>query len=59
MQYAATAQQFERAAALRDRCTVLQWLTDRLARIRQAQAEMSFIYPVAGWDGTTTCLALG
>jgi excinuclease ABC subunit C len=54
MQSAAEAQQFERAADLRDRLNVLQWLTDRLARIRQAQQEMSFIYPVAGWDGTTT-----
>jgi excinuclease ABC subunit C len=54
MQAAAQDQQFERAAALRDRCAVLHWLTDRLARIRRAQAEMSFIYPVAGWDGSTT-----
>ncbi|HZZ82849.1 MAG TPA: GIY-YIG nuclease family protein [Gemmataceae bacterium] len=54
MQAAAVACQFERAAALRDRLTVLQWLADRLARIRKAQAEMSFIYPVASWDGTTT-----
>jgi excinuclease ABC subunit C len=54
MQAAAEAQQFERAAALRDRLTVLQWLADRLARVRKAQQEMSFIYPVAGWDGSTT-----
>jgi excinuclease ABC subunit C len=54
MQAAAAAQQFERAAAVRDRLTVLQWLTDRLARVRKAQQEMSFIYPVAGWDGSTT-----
>lgn len=52
MQAAATAQQFERAAALRDRWTTLQWLADRLARVRKAQREMSFIYPVAGLDGT-------
>ena len=54
MQTEAESQQFERAAALRDRLAVLQWLADRLARIRQAQQEMSFIYPVAGWDGSTT-----
>lgn len=53
MQAAAAAQQFERAAALRDRLEVLQWLSDRLARIRKAQAEMSFIYPVPGFDGHT------
>lgn len=54
METAAKAQEFERAAGLRDRWAVLQWLADRLARIRQAQADMSFIYPVAGWDGSTT-----
>ncbi|MSQ93052.1 MAG: ethanolamine utilization protein [Gemmataceae bacterium] len=48
MQTAAAAQQFERAAVLRDRVDVLTWLADRLARVRKAQAEMSFIYPVAG-----------
>ncbi len=48
MQSAGVAQQFERAAALRDRWTVLNWLVDRLARVRKAQAELSFIYPVAG-----------
>jgi excinuclease ABC subunit C len=51
MQTAATAQQFERAAALRDRLATLQWLSDRLERIRTAQREMSFVYPVAGHDG--------
>src|SRR5262245_3526853 len=53
MHAAAAAQQFESAAALRDRLDVLQWLADRLARIRQAQREMSFIYPVSGFDGQT------
>jgi hypothetical protein len=48
MQAAAMAAQFERAAALRDRWTVLSWLADRLARVRKAQREMSFVYPVAG-----------
>jgi excinuclease ABC subunit C len=54
MQAAAVAQQFERAAALRDRWTVLNWLADRLARVRRAQQELSFIYPVAGFDGPMT-----
>jgi excinuclease ABC subunit C len=53
MQAAAVAQQFERAAALRDRLVTLQWLADRLERIRVAQREMSFIYPTPGFDGRT------
>jgi excinuclease ABC subunit C len=53
MQAAALSQQFERAAALRDQLGTLQWLADRLTRIRQAQRDMSFIYPVAGFDGQT------
>ena len=54
MQAAAVAEQFERAAALRDRWTILNWLADRLARLRTAQQEMSFIYPVTGHSGSTT-----
>jgi hypothetical protein len=53
MQAASLAQQFERAASLRDRWTVLSWLTERLERVRRAQQEMSFIYPVTGFDGST------
>lgn len=53
MKEAAAAQQFERAAELRDRHAALRWLADRLARVRKAQHEMSFIYPVLGFDGTT------
>ena len=52
MQAAAAAQQFERAAVLRDRWVVLEWLANRLERIRKAQQEMSFIYPVTGFDGS-------
>src|ERR1019366_4019626 len=33
---------------------VLTWLADRLARVRKAQQEMSFIYPIPGGDGSTT-----
>lgn len=54
MQVAAMAQQFERAAVLRDHWTVLKWLTERLARLRQAQNELSFIYRVTGFDGRAT-----
>jgi excinuclease ABC subunit C len=54
MQAAAASEQYERAAALRDRWTVLSWLADRLARVRTAQQEMSFIYPITGFDGSTT-----
>ena len=52
MQAAAEAQQFERAAALRDRWTAVHWLAERLQRVRKAQREMSFIYPVVGFDGS-------
>ena len=54
MQAAALAEEFERAAALRDRWTVLNWLSESLARVRKAQQEMSFIYPITAVDGTTT-----
>ncbi len=48
---AAQAQQFERAAVLRDRWAPLVWLRDRLARLRHAQREMSFVYPQLGFEG--------
>jgi excinuclease ABC subunit C len=50
MQAASAALQFERAAVLRDRLTVLGWLSAQLDRLRQAR-ELSFIYPLAGHDG--------
>ncbi|MBI1833160.1 MAG: GIY-YIG nuclease family protein [Planctomycetes bacterium] len=53
MDAASVAQQFERAAALRDRWSAVAWLAERLERVRKAQREMSFIYPVAGFDGAT------
>jgi excinuclease ABC subunit C len=53
MTLAAQAQQFERAAALRDKLDVLTWLTSRLEALRQARARMSFVYPVAGKDEAT------
>jgi excinuclease ABC subunit C len=51
---AATALQFERAAALRDKWEALHWLSRHLERLRDAVAQ-SFVYPVAGHDGTETC----
>ena len=51
MKEAAVAQQFERAAALRDQVAVIAWLIERLARLRKAQAELSFVYPVLAEDG--------
>jgi excinuclease ABC subunit C len=52
MHAAAAAQQFELAASLRDQGNDLAWLAEQLARIRQAQKAMSFIYPLLGWDGS-------
>lgn len=51
MTAAAQAQEFERAANLRDRLQLLRWLWDRLERIRRAKEEDHFIYPVTGSDG--------
>jgi excinuclease ABC subunit C len=51
MSAAAEAQQFERAAVLRDKLEVLTWLSTKLERLRRARAEMSFIYPVRGQSG--------
>ena len=52
MHQAAVAQQFERAAGLRDRWAALDWLGTRIDRLRHAQREMSFVYPVRGVDGS-------
>ena len=41
---------FERAAALRDKWTVLHWLSGHLERLRQA-CRRSCVYPAAGRDG--------
>ncbi len=53
MQAAAVAQEFERAAVLRDRWQPLRWLADALERLRFAQEQMSFVYPIRGHDGLT------
>ncbi len=49
---AASALEFERAGALRDKLKMLQWLWDRLAQLRTARAHSS-VYPVASADGGT------
>ena len=51
MTQAADEMQYERAAALRDKLTTLQWLTDRLMWLRTARDENTFVYPVAPAHG--------
>ncbi len=50
MNAASAAMQFERAAALRDKLTLLQWLTDHLTRLREA-AQQSFVYALPSIEG--------
>jgi excinuclease ABC subunit C len=50
MAAAAAAEQFERATVLRDKLASLQWLLDRLERMRRLREEESFIYPLKGHD---------
>jgi excinuclease ABC subunit C len=50
MTEASAALSFERAAALRDKLDVLQWLNSHLQRLRDA-ARQSFVYAVPGHDG--------
>jgi excinuclease ABC subunit C len=52
MKEAARSQAFERAADLRDRHRALSWLTERLAWLRSTRQHSSFVYPLAGGDGT-------
>src|SRR6516164_802313 len=52
MAAAAAQQQFERAAALRDKLASLRWLHDKLDRQRLRIRE-SFIYPVSGTGSET------
>lgn len=50
MEAAATAQQFERAAAVRDRLVPLEWLAERLTWLRNARDQHSFVYALPGCD---------
>jgi excinuclease ABC subunit C len=43
--------EFEKATAMRDRLQALEWLDARLALLRQARNQNSFVYPLAGTDG--------
>lgn len=51
MTAAATAFEFERAGAIRDRLQVLELLDNRLLLLRRARTKNSFVYPLAGPDG--------
>ncbi len=51
MRTAAVAQEYERAAAVRDRLASMQWLADKLTFLRTARATNSFVYPLVGADG--------
>lgn len=53
MEEAAKEQRFEKAAALRDKLSILEWLAARLERLRTVRASLSLIYPVEGPGGAT------
>jgi excinuclease ABC subunit C len=48
---AASAQAYERAAALRDKLEPLRWLDGRLSWLRDARQSHSFVYPITDEDG--------
>jgi excinuclease ABC subunit C len=49
----ASAQAYERAAALRDKLEPLRWLDGRLSWLRDARQSHSFVYPITADDGQT------
>ncbi len=51
MQAAAGAERYEAAAQLRDKCTALTWLVERLDGLKTAQKALSFVYPMTSTDG--------
>jgi excinuclease ABC subunit C len=51
MAAASAALAFERAAALRDKWEALNWLHQRLERMRQIRGQERLVYPVRGIDG--------
>ncbi|HEV2947743.1 MAG TPA: UvrB/UvrC motif-containing protein [Gemmataceae bacterium] len=51
MTAASQRQEFEQAAALRDKWETLMWLQKSLERMRLARERFSFVYSVAGSDG--------
>ncbi len=48
---ASNRQEFERAAALRDKWETLQWLQKQLERMRVARERLSMVYSLAGENG--------
>ncbi len=51
MAVAAAAQQYERAASLRDRHAEVDWLAQRLATLRTSREQAALVYELAGADG--------
>jgi excinuclease ABC subunit C len=53
MQQAAQSRQYELATRIRDDLKALAYLRDRLGRVREAQSEYHFVYPVSAMSGET------
>jgi excinuclease ABC subunit C len=51
MEAASAAFEFEKAMSLRDKLQAVQWIDDRLALLRHARNQNSFVYPLTGVDG--------
>lgn len=51
MEVASAAFEFEKAMSLRDKLQAVQWIDDRLALLRHARNQNSFVYPLSGVDG--------
>ncbi len=54
MARAAAAQQFERAASLRDKLAAIGWLHARLEQLRHIRQNHSFVYPLTGEQALRT-----
>src|SRR5262249_11145703 len=54
MDAASAAQEYERAASLRDRLGALGWLRGQLDALREARTNGSVVYPVGGHDAGVT-----
>jgi excinuclease ABC subunit C len=52
MQRAAAAQRYEKAASLRDRCRLLQWVDRRLEDLRKTRYEYNCVYRLPEANGT-------
>jgi excinuclease ABC subunit C len=58
MRSASEQQQFEKAAALRDKWKPLAWLHQQLGRLREADSSGVALYPVTGAAGRDRCYLL-